>query len=424
MLEFVLNIGVDSWRVLAEMAPYLLFGFLVAGVLSVLIPPESVQRHFGGRGLLPVLKAAAFGVPLPLCSCGVIPVSASLRRHGASRGATTAFLISTPQTGADSILVTYSLLGGVVAVFRPLAALISGIAGGVLVTILGPRESKRPSAPNDGPDACCEGTGAHGCLYRALHHGFVALPRDIGKSLVVGLILAGVITALVPDDYFAGVLGGGMGTMLVMMLVGVPMYVCATASVPIAVALIAKGISVGAALVFLMTGPATNGATVAMIWNVMGRRATCIYLVSIALSALASGLALDHLFTSGIVPAYPHHVHDLSPEIFSHLSALVLLGVMTHALVIRRSPKAGAIDSGSTSSDETILMSISGMTCDHCVERVRKALSGVSGVRTVRVDLQTQQAAIVGNHLNRHRLRVAIEGLGFAVREDAVAGHP
>src|SRR5512136_424986 len=117
------------------MAPYLLFGFLMAGILSVAISPETVERHFGGRGIRPVIKAAVFGVPLPLCSCGVIPVSASLRKHGASRGATTAFLISTPQTGVDSILVTYSLLGGVVAVFRPLAALISGIIGGALVVI-------------------------------------------------------------------------------------------------------------------------------------------------------------------------------------------------------------------------------------------------------------------------------------------------
>ena len=213
----------------------------------------------------PVIKASLLGVPLPLCSCGVIPVAASLRRHGASRGATTAFLLSTPQTGVDSIVVTYSLMGGLFALIRPVVAFITGLVGGWLVDALagqdyGNATGVNPSAPCAG-ECCALSVRRQNRLVRALHYGFVTLPRDIGKALVVGLIISGVIAAFVPDDFFAGVFGTGLVGMLIMMAVGMPLYVCATGSVPVAAALMMKGVSPGAALVFLMTGPATNAAT-------------------------------------------------------------------------------------------------------------------------------------------------------------------
>jgi uncharacterized protein len=419
--HILLSILIDFWQVLGQMAPYLLFGFLMAGVLSVLIKPETVQRHFGGRGIGPVIKAAMFGVPLPLCSCGVIPVSASLRQHGASRGATTAFLISTPQTGVDSILVTYSLLGGLVAVFRAVTALISGVVGGALVMLFGPAEESKSPGSNGCQDACCAGKESHGRIYRALHYGFVTLPRDLSKSLLVGLVIAGAISALVPDDYFAGILGGGIGTMFIMMAVGIPMYVCATASVPIAAALIAKGVSPGAALVFLMTGPATNGATIATVWRVMGGRVAVIYLVSIGLTALASGLALDHLFAVSIASAH-HHVHEMTPGVFEAFSAVVLIGVVGYAII---RPQAATAAAGTRSSEpgERVVLAISGMTCSHCVESVRRALSAVTGVGSVDVDLAGESAWVSGDHMDQGALRLAVEALGFGVNDVRIEGH-
>ncbi|MCE5267430.1 MAG: permease, partial [Planctomycetaceae bacterium] len=253
-MDIIVRVLVESWAVLGQMAPYLLFGFLAAGVLSVCISPEFVERHLGGRGFGPVVKAAALGVPLPLCSCGVIPVGASLRRHGASRAATTSFLLSTPQTGVDSIVITYALLGVGFAVYRPLAALATGLVGGFLVMIFAQRQGangEQDHEPTECTESCCTGKRSSGRIRRALEYGFVTLPRDIGLPLLAGVVIAGAITALVPQpNELRPYLGGGILSILLMMAIGVPLYVCASASVPIAAGLIYLGASHGAALAF------------------------------------------------------------------------------------------------------------------------------------------------------------------------------
>jgi uncharacterized membrane protein YraQ (UPF0718 family) len=321
------------------MAPYILFGFLAAGVLSVMISPETVERHLGGRGFWPVFKASLFGVPLPLCSCSVIPVAASLRRHGASRGATVGFLISTPQTGVDSILVTWGLLGPLFGVFRPVAALFSGLVGGLLVDVQERSGSAPSEPPPDGEEACCCAHGEErGRLARILRYAFVTLPRDLARALLLGLLVAGVISALIPDGFFSGALGTGLGGMLLMMLVGIPLYVCATASVPIAAAMILKGVSPGAALVFLMTGPATNAATVATVWETMGPRTALTYLLAVGLTALTCGLALDYLFVVNGVSVL-HAGHRMLPESVRAALAVALLALLGWSLLPRRHAK-------------------------------------------------------------------------------------
>ena len=348
MSVWVLTMVQEMWVLLAAMAPYLLFGFAVAGVLSVVVTPETVERHLGGRGFWPVFKAALVGVPLPLCSCGVIPVAASLRKHGSSRGATASFLLSTPQTGVDSILVTYSLLGPVMAVFRPFAAFLTGILGGLLTDGLtgSARNGIVPEAPPEKcTDACCgHGRKAHPVV-RAVRHGFVTLPRDISGAMLVGMAVAGIISILIPDDFFAGRIGTGIGAIVFMMLLGIPIYVCATASVPIAAALIAKGVSPGAALAFLIAGPATNAATIAALWKMLGRRAMWIYLGTIAFSAVFCGVVLDRIFE---VRAMPHaHVHgEMLPAWISNASAAVLLIILLAALLPPRR-QAGYVPGGS-----------------------------------------------------------------------------
>jgi uncharacterized membrane protein YraQ (UPF0718 family)/copper chaperone CopZ len=400
------------------MAPYLLFGFFVAGVLSILINQDTVQRHLGGRGILPVVKAAVFGVPLPLCSCGVIPVGASLRKYGASRGATTSFLLSTPQTGVDSIFVTYSLLGLTFAIFRPIFAFVTGLVGGAFVELFDKKDEANGQANDSCQIECCEEGKAKGKLHQIFHYGFGILPQDLAQALLVGIAIAAGLWIIVPDDLFAGVLGGGILAMIVMMAVGIPIYVCATASVPIAAALIAKGVSPGAALVFLMTGPATNAATISTIWKVLGKRTAIIYLTSLAVCALVGGLILDYVFQiQGINPI--HHIHIALPSVLENLSAILLLAVLFYAIYRQhRGIKLKSIaKTGASEKDkmETAILTVKGMTCNHCVMNVHKALTNVEGVNSVEVELKNGKAVVTGVDFKAESLKKAVEDLGYKV---------
>jgi len=413
-MNVVVHFLTALWEVLAEMSPYLLLGFLVAGILSVVLPPSFVERHLGGRGLWPVAKAALLGVPLPLCSCGVIPVSASLRRHGASRGATTAFLISTPQTGADNIMVVYGLLGPVMAIFSPIVALVMGMFGG---TVVDATEHNGNGVPEEAPKACdsecCNPQpGRTSPVLRALHYGFVTLPQDIAGSLILGLAIAALLSVLIPQDFFASQgLGHGLPAMLIMMLVGIPMYVCATASVPIAAAFIAAGFSPGAALVFLISGPATNAAAITTIWKVLGRRTALIYLGTIAGGALLAGAALDKVIRVTNT-ASTLHVNPAAPGVLEIASAIALLAMLVYALWPRHGALAAKEAVQMDSSNQATIM-IQGMTCNHCAEAVRRALVGLPGVVGVVVDLTGGKAVVSGAGFDVTALVSAVESAGY-----------
>jgi len=412
-MDKILEVILGFWRVLSEMSPYLLFGFFVAGILSVLISPRMVERHLGGRGLWPVLKAAAFGVPLPLCSCGVIPVSASLRRHGASKGAATAFLLSTPQTGVDSIMVTYSLLGPVFAIFRPIAALVSGVIGGGLVAVADGDGQGPAGRPQQCEDACCA-ENAHGKAVKALQYGFGTLPKDIGRSLLIGLVVAALISALIPKDYFASLLGGGVLAILILMALGIPVYVCATASIPVAFALIVNGgVSPGAAFAFLVTGPATNAATLAVVWRVLGRRTAVIYLATVAASAVAGGLILDQLVTAKDIQAGASQgMGWMLPGLVKTICAIALLGVLGLGIFRRGAPE-GEDHDHEAAPRRTVRLNISGMTCSHCAASVQRALSECAGVESAAVDLAAKEATVSGGAFDPAALGAAVEQLGY-----------
>ena len=336
MMDLLKTIIMHFWSTMTEMSPYLLLGFFTAGVLSMLVSQSIIERHLGGRSLWPLIKASVFGVPLPLCSCGVIPVSMSLYKHGASKGSTIAFLLSTPQTGVDSIFVTYSLLGPVFAVFRPVVALVTGLIGGVFVDIFEPASVEQNNKPDECNDECCKSGKFSGKIVHGLKYSFITLPRDIGKAMLVGLIVAALISAFVPDDFFADkLLGTGIFAMLVMMVLGIPVYVCATASIPIAAALIAKGLTPGAALVFLITGPATNAAGLATIWKVLGLRTAIAYLFTVVICALGAGLLLDALFPE-LSSSVQTHVHQMKPSVFGHVAAIILIAILVHAICYKK----------------------------------------------------------------------------------------
>jgi uncharacterized protein len=397
------------WTVTAQMAPYLLLGFLIAGLLSVYVSPAWLERHLGGRGWGPIWRAALLGVPLPLCSCGVIPVAASLRRHGASKAATTSFLLSTPQTGVDSIAVTGAILGPFFAVLRPLVALITGLVGGGLVRAFTPVDDTAGAA---GPALAAE-SGPR--LRRVVAYGFGVLPRDIGRALAIGIVLAALITVLVPPGALAGVLGGGVVPILVMIAVGMPLYVCATGSVPLAAGFIHAGVSPGAALAFLIAGPATNAAAITTLHRVLGRRTLGIYLGTVAASALAAGLLVNR-FAPAAASHMPglHSGHDHGDHVgwFSHLSAAVLVAVMAVAVLPPRRRGAHPVPEGADVMDRLDL-TVQGMNCTHCSSSVERALTEQAGVVAVEVDLAGGRAVVRGNQLDAAALIAVVDALGF-----------
>lgn len=307
-MDILIRICVEAWELLVESAPFLLFGLAVGGVLKSVLDPGFVARHLGKGRVWPVIKAALWGVPLPLCSCGVLPAAASLKRQGANRGALTSFLIATPESGVDSIAASYALLDPLLTVARPVSALATAVAAGLAENALSGETQGEVKPDLTCPvDGCCDGVDCppeehrhHHSLGEKLAAGLRFAVNDLWADLAgwffLGLLLAGVIGALVPEAWMSAHLGGGLGSMLLMLLVGVPLYICATSSTPVAAALILKGVSPGAALVFLLTGPATNVTSLTMLRGLLGTRGTAVYLGCIALFAVLAGLVVDALY--------------------------------------------------------------------------------------------------------------------------------
>ncbi len=306
MFDMIIGILLASWQLFVEAAPFVLFGFLAAGLLKALVPEDFVARHLGKSSFGSVIKASLFGVPLPLCSCGVIPAAISLRKQGASNGASAAFLISTPETGIDSIAITYALLDPIMTIMRPLAAFFTATVTGLCINLLPPDQSPPKDVAEHHSNSCCSSTCCeeHPSLPQNLRQRLVAgirfafgdLLGDIGKWLLIGILISGIISYFVPENFFTQYLSGEYLSLLAMLLIGIPIYICASASTPIAAALVLKGLSPGAALVFLLAGPATNAATLTVIGRFWGKKVTVIYLASIACCSLLAGWLVNRIY--------------------------------------------------------------------------------------------------------------------------------
>lgn len=324
------------------MAPYLILGLLVSGLFFWLIRPETVERLLGNPGLSAVVKSCLVGIPMPLCSCSVIPVAASLHKNGASRGATAAFISSTPQTGVDSIFATYSLMGGLFTTVRVAVAFISGIVTGILIELFCSRQDTGKTALTDKIKTanCCSVVQQRPSLKDSLHYGFVKLPSELALALITGLVLAGLIATLLPSDLFKGSLSSGPAAFLIATLVGLPLYICATASIPMAYALIVAGLSSGAALVFLIVGPATNTATIATIWRIVGPAATGIYLTSLLIISWISGWIFNASINSQAINNSIHIHEPLPPNLWQQISAVLLIAVLAYGWLKQKSKNA------------------------------------------------------------------------------------
>ena len=320
------------WDLVIESAPWLLMGYLLAGIIRQVIPSSWVEKQLAEPGLVSIVKGAFIGAPLPLCSCGVIPTALAIRKAGASKGATSSFLVATPETGVDSISFSYAVLGPIFAIARPIGALSSAIVAGILVNALDQGEK----AAREAESSCCsKQTPADEQqlplverLILAVKYGYGRMISDTAKWLAIGLVAATVITALVPQSFFLQ-WGDGVLAMLVMVLVGLPMYICATASTPVAASLLFAGISPGAALVFMLTGPATNLATMGVIKEQLGLKSLVAYLIGVIGTAIAAGLALNAAYASFSWPLQlTMAAHGESYPVWRQLAAVVLVGLV------------------------------------------------------------------------------------------------
>lgn len=404
-----------------EMAPYLLLGFFIAGVLHVFVPNTLYRKYLGGDNVRSVLLAVLFGIPLPLCSCGVIPTAVGMHKDGASKGATTAFLIATPQTGVDSILATYSMLGLPFAILRPIVALITGVIGGILTTF-------GATAPEPATEvAAAEGQAADTTpsgspVARALSYAFTDMLMDIGRWLVIGLVLAALITVLVPNDFFVAYKGNYVINMFIVLLIACPMYVCATGSIPIAVALMMKGLSPGAALVFLMAGPATNMASMMVLGKTLGRRTTITYLSSIIFGAVGFGVLVDMLLPAEwfILPMGHYHsacCHDagLHTTWWQDASTVVLTLLLVRALYLRFRTKSTLKPTEVVTVTAPQTFTVEGMMCNHCKANVERAVAAIEGVTSVEADLASGLVTVEGT-ATPEAIAAAITERGYTVK--------
>jgi len=421
MIDWILIFGKELAELTIEMAPYLMLGFLFAGILYAWFPAHKMARYLGKNNSASVFNASLLGVPLPLCSCGVIPTGISFYRNGASKGSSVAFLISTPQTGVDSIMVTWSLLGWPLAVLRPFIALVTGMIGGILTNFSENRKNKKtPPAP---PVVVPNDKKKVGII-AMLRYAFVDFLQDIVKWLTIGLLIAAFMAVIIPEDFFLRYLSNDYLSMLIILLASIPLYVCATGSVPIAAVLLMKGLSPGAALVFLMAGPATNAATISVIANSMGRKTMLIYLFSIVAGALFFGTLINELLPRDLFMNAMNHIHtgghshEILPRWLQVGSAIILTLLMINGLariylpfLYKKKTSVPEPKISDTMNFKTIL--VEGMTCNHCKMTVENNLKKMNGVTDVKADQASGKVILEGEIINLTEAQKIVTELGY-----------
>ena len=448
----------------SEMAPFLLLGFLLAGIIHVWIPNHLYVPKIAKPNFKSVLWAALFGVPLPICSCGVIPTSIALRREGASKGASVSFLISTPATGVDSILATYSLLGGPFAILRPIAAFVTAMLGGIFTNAMTKNEGDTGVAvvgeehhhDHEHHDHCECGEDHCSCgerdghekksfaqkLWATVEYGFVDMVGNVSKWLMIGLLLGALIAAFVPDDFFLFLHEYPLLCMLVVLVLAMPMYTCATGSIPLALALVEKGITPGAALVLLMAGPATSIASMLVVGKAFGKRTLFAYLTSIAVGAIFFGFIVDTFFMDSFLSSMlPHasaecHGHG-ALGVFDYICAGLLAVFMIYAKFARKGGHCGCGECGCGDHDccceghddcechehhhehhehVTKTYRVVGMNCSHCKACVEKATMLLDGVVFAEADVASKELRVVWHDeddIDETALKKSIEDAGF-----------
>ncbi|MFH1459011.1 MAG: permease [Candidatus Omnitrophota bacterium] len=387
-----------------EMAPYLLFGMSMAGLLHIFLGKEVISRQLGKPGLKSIVKATLLGIPLPICSCGVIPVVSALKKEGAHKSSLLSFLVSTPTTGVDSIFATYSLLGPLFAIFRPLAAMVSGITLGVLDYLIEGKNEPENTMRNHSHEKI-----KISFKWREFfRYSFYEIPQDIGKALVLGMILGGAISVFIPQTLFKNYFVFPFD-FLIALLLGIPLYVCSTGSIPIAVSLILKGFSPGAGLVFLITGPATNAVTLSFVRTKMGKISFYLYLTNIITVSVILGLIFNHLWFSVVknprLLTGASQMLSMDIKIICGVILLILVGISSFQKKTCRIEKK---------SDLKIF--VPDADCNHCKLSIESALTDLPGIDKIEVDINKKIIYIIGAP-DRQTVIHKIRELGYSPQE-------
>ncbi len=408
--SFISPFFIDFVTILSEMAPFLLLGFFFAGLLYAFIPKQRIEKYFNGNPFRSSVLASLFGIPLPLCSCGVIPTGTAFYKNGASKGGTISFLISTPQTGVDSILATFSLMGLPFAIIRPLAALITGITGGLITGAV----TKNETDNNIIQEQFEENKTFSQKVVDVFRYGFVEFIQDISKWLVIGLVLAAIISALIPNEFFELLNMPPIVQMLLILVVSIPLYICATGSIPLAAILILKGISPGAAFVLLMAGPATNAATITMIGKVLGKRSLFAYLATIIIGALSFGLLIDYVFPvewfTQIAKQHLGHNHNGHLEWWHITSGVILLALIINGYIQKYRNNKQQLN---TITMATQTIKVEGMTCNHCKANVESNLEKLDFIESAKVNLTDKSVILEGANVDIVKVKDIIKTLGY-----------
>ncbi len=328
MTDFLLKILESSLDILLDTAPFMILGIAAGGAVKSFFSTAFIAKHLSGGKFLPVLKSAAAGVPLPLCSCSVAPTAASLKKQGANKGAVSSFLISTPESSMDSIALTYVLIDPVMTVIRPAAAFLTATAAGIVQNFLPGEEEKQPE-PLAEAEQIGEAVKKEPFLKRLRDgqaYAFFDLWRELLPWFALGVGAAGIIHALIPPSFFENNFGGGIGGMLIVLIAAMGMYICSSASTPIAAAMILKGMSPGTALVFMLAGPAVNAASLGMITSILGKKGAAVHITVLALCTIAFGLAVDvlYLYMGASAAASVSQAGEILPAWLQWLSVAVL----------------------------------------------------------------------------------------------------
>ena len=402
----------EIWSILCQLSPWLLLGMLLSGLLHVLLPSDFISRRF--QGTFGVLQAVAIGIPLPLCSCGVVPTGVGLKNQGAGNGPAMGFLISTPQTGIDSVLVSVSFFGWPFAIFKMLAALIMGLVGGVIANSNAFVDSKQR-----GDFKVHSHTHSHagqGIAVRFTLHCFEIF-RSFWFWLCVGILVSAAINVAVPESWMQSVGSLGlMNSMLLVLLISMPLYVCATASVPMAAALVSGGFPPAAALVFLMAGPATNTTTIGAIYGRFGIRLLMVYLVVIATGSFACGILFHWLLNPTVVEGNIHsHHHGGWFETLASVLVLVLVAICAVQSLAKR---IGAANRADELSGHGTVLNVQGMTCPQCVVRLKGVLD--VNFEGFEIDLHNQRVIFESKLKQNELLEVesAIAECGLSLSND------
>ncbi|MBU1078678.1 MAG: SO_0444 family Cu/Zn efflux transporter [Spirochaetes bacterium] len=390
-MNYIFGLIKEIWILLLEMAPYLILGFFIAGLLYIIISKEKIYKHFSRNNLLSIIKASLFGVPLPLCSCGVIPVAAHLRKEGAGKSSTLSFLTSTPTTGVDSIMATYSLLGPLFAVIRPVAAFIGGIVAGSLNSIFDGEKVKKIHEKYSCSICNIDQPHTHSLWEKVkvmFRYGFFDLVEDVWKWLAIGIAAGGMISFFIPEKIISAYLGSSIIAYPVMLAISIPMYVCATGSIPIAASLILKGMSPGAGLIFLIAGPATNTATLSFVGGKLGKKSLIVYLIAIIFTSLAFGILVDQIwYASGKDMALISGGMKMLPQYVKVGSAIILLLLMVRAAFKKHDKKI---------TNKGMVLKVPDMTCNKCVKTIEETLMKVKGVKEVNINLRSKKVEVLG----------------------------